>query len=66
MMKKQLVLTAVFALLSVCAFAYGPLDGEQLGAPVDGGLSFLLIAGAAGYGAKKIAEKKKRKAEGLK
>lgn len=57
-MKKTSMLTLILLLTTVAAFAQTPNC-----APVDGGLSFLLIAGAAGYGAKKIAEKKKQQKE---
>lgn len=57
-MKKVSMLMLALLATGFAAYAQTPND-----CPVDGGLSFLLIAGAAGYGAKKIAEKKKKQLE---
>ena len=50
-------------LLLAAAFIMAPfIASAQCGtaaAPVDGGLSLLLVAGVAGYSAKKVAEKKR-------
>ena len=48
-------------LLVAAAFIMAPFfaSAQCNAAPVDGGLSLLLIAGVAGYSAKKVAEKKK-------
>ncbi|MGZ3753413.1 MAG: hypothetical protein ACXVAU_19165 [Mucilaginibacter sp.] len=47
-------------LLLPAAFILAPfIASAQCAAPVDGGLSVLLIAGVAGYTAKKAADKKK-------
>ncbi len=46
--------------MCVTALAYGPLDDPNgYGAPLDGGLSLLAVAGI-GYGAKKMLEKKNK------
>ncbi|NVN94311.1 MAG: hypothetical protein HXX18_03400 [Bacteroidetes bacterium] len=66
---KKLVLTALIAICSIGLFAQ-PLPppyshGEttdQPGAPIDGGLSVLLIMGAA-FGAKKVCFLKKKSIE---
>lgn len=58
-MKTSIILTLALVATSFAAFAQTNTNC----APVDGGLSFLLVAGAASYGAKKIAEKKKQKSE---
>lgn len=65
-MKKQIIFLAAFTLISITALAYGPLGPDDPGinaAPIDGGLSFVLVAGIAGYGAKKIADKKRMQKE---
>jgi hypothetical protein len=60
-MKNSLKLSLVLAFLTlpVLAFAQG---GSDCGVPLDGGIS-LLVAAGVGYGAKKMAEKKKAAAE---
>jgi hypothetical protein len=63
----KLLLLAVFLTIPVMSFAnngWGDGDGGgrdhgASGAPLDGGLSILLIAGAS-YGVKKVAEKRKK------
>ena len=52
-MKKVLFLSAAFVAIAFAANA-------QTCAPVDGGLSILLVAGVAGYATKKVAEKRKK------
>jgi hypothetical protein len=59
-MKKQTVMIAGLMLLSFSAFASIESQAAYSDAPVDGGLSFLLIAGVAGYGAKKMKERRQR------
>jgi hypothetical protein len=58
-MKKFMFLSVAMVFIALAANAQ---TDPSCGAPVDGGLSLLLIAGAAGYGAKKIAERKNKKA----
>ncbi len=65
-MRKLLVLAALFCTLTVFAQPGGPggnPDAPPPGAPIDGGVS-LLVAGAIGYGVKKVKEARKKKAEG--
>ena len=57
-MKKFMFLSVAMVFIALAANA----QTDPSCAPVDGGLSLLLIAGAAGYGAKKIAERKSKKA----
>ncbi len=63
-MKKQIMLTIILVAsgFTVMASYYPPCP--PYAAPVDGGLSLLLIAGVAGYSAKKVADRKKQKVEG--
>ena len=67
MLKKHLVLTVGFmfctAMVNVLMAQGGPPGGGAGGGtPIDGGIS-LLVAGAAAYGAKKIRDRKKEKAD---
>lgn len=50
------LLTGILCLASLAVFAGAPPPPNAL--PIDGGLSFLVVA-CAGYGAKKIYDKKK-------
>lgn len=61
-MKKQTFATLMILVSCISAYAYGPIDGSApyAAAPVDGGVSLLLLAGAAGYGMKKVRERKQR------
>jgi hypothetical protein len=54
----KLLLLAAFLAMPALSFATDKHDPPP-GAPLDGGLSILLIAGAS-YGAKKVAEKRKK------
>ncbi|HXS36249.1 MAG TPA: hypothetical protein VN721_06080 [Flavipsychrobacter sp.] len=54
----KLLILAAFLTMPAAAFATVKHDPPP-GAPLDGGLSILLIAGAS-YGAKKVADKRKK------
>jgi hypothetical protein len=56
---RSLSFTIVFVLLSSYAAIAQPDPGDDPDVPIDGGVSFLLIAGTA-YGAKKIHENRKK------
>jgi hypothetical protein len=56
-MKKIISLTTAFL------FAAFAVNAQTRWTPVDGGISVLLIAGAAGYGLKLIVDNRKKKKE---
>jgi len=56
----RLLLLAAILAIPAMSFAMDKHDPPP-GAPLDGGLSILLIAGAS-YGAKKVADKRKKNA----
>ena len=62
--KPLLVLLAIFLLNNIDVFAGGPPGPPSGGGgiPIDGGISFLLVAGTV-YGAKVIRDITKKKAE---
>jgi hypothetical protein len=67
--QKQLLLAGIFMLLSApfsSVFAQGDVgnDPDIPNIPIDGGLSLLLVAGAA-YGGKKVHEYRNRKSKKL-
>lgn len=60
---KVLILMATVLLTSVTLWAQGPgFDDDVEDTPLDGGASFLAAA-AAGYGAKKLRDRKKKKGQ---
>ena len=54
-MKKFVFLSVAMVFIAFAA------NAQTSCAPIDGGLSLLLVAGAAGYGTKKIAEHRNKK-----
>ena len=61
-MKKLLLLIALFCSYSAFADPGDPGGNPDVGTPIDGGVS-LLVAGAIGYGVKKVKDARKKKNE---
>lgn len=64
-MKHSLKFFLLFAIMIAPVFAFATPAGGGSAAPIDGGLS-LLVAAGVGYGAKKIAARKKNAEENQK